>query len=247
MRTAARRTGIYFALSLVGTLWAGPGDASAIERLRERIALATDGSARIERTIVEGRPVGTRLAIPIGVETLEEVTAEGCAMASATIDDGGGARRLVIERGEGCPVNAPLRVRTTVASFYDWAGAKPAGFGNRSVGYRFVNTQPAVIAHYECELVLPKGFVVSAVEESIPAPSEKNPVPPFQIVRDGDRNGVRLSAQHLAIGDEGLIRFKFKSGDKSVLLLGGGLLVALAYLVWFRDLVGKPPGPGAGG
>ncbi len=246
MRASARSSGLGLGLSLAAALWCGPSEASTIESLRERIALARDGSARVERTIVEGPHVGARLAIPIGVETLDEVTAAGCAVASATIDDGGGVRQLVLERGDGCPVNAPLTVRTTVASFYDWAAAKPAGFGNRSVSYRFVNTQPAVIAHYECELVLPTGFVVSAVEESIPAPSEKNPVPPFQVVRDGDRNGVRLSAQSLAMGDEGLIRFKFKSGDKSNLLLGGGLLVALAYLVWFRDLVRKPQGPGAG-
>ena len=247
MTAAARRAGLGLGLALAGALWFGPSEASTIERLREHIALAKDGSARVERTLVAGQPAGGQLAIPIGVETLDEVTAEGCAVANATIDDGGGVRRLVIDRDHGCPVNVPLTVRTTVASFYDWAGAKPAGFGNRSVSYRFVNTQPAVIAHYECELVLPEGFVVSAVEASIPAPSEKNPVPPFQIIRDGDRNGVRLLAQNLAMGDEGSIRFKFKSGDKSVLLLGGGLLVALAYLVWFRDLVGKPPGPGAGG
>lgn len=246
MTAGARHAGLGVGLSLVGALWLGASEASTIERLREHVALARDGSARVERTVVEGQPAGARLVIPIGVETLEEVAAEGCAVARATIDDSGGVRQLVIERGGGCPVNAPLTVRTTAVSFYDWAGTKPAGFGNRSVGYRFVNTQAAVIVHYECELVLPKGFVVSAVEDSIPAPSEKNPVPPFQIVRDGDRNGVRLLAQNLAMGDEALVRFKFKRDDKSALLLGGGLLVALAYLVWFRDLVRKPRVPGAG-
>jgi hypothetical protein len=246
MRVASRRTAFRVALSLGGALWFASSDASTIERLCERIALGNDGSARVERTIVEGQPAGSRLAIPIGVETLDEVTLAGCDTASATVSARDGVRQLLIERGEGCSLTAPLTVRTTVAFFYDWAGTKPAAFGNRTVGYRFVNTQPAVITHYECELVLPKGFVVSAVEECIPAPSEKNPVPPFQIVRVGDRNGVRLFAQNLAMGDEGLIRFKFKSGDKPALLFGGGLAVALAYLIWFRDLVRKPRDPRAG-
>ena len=246
MTAAARRGKLVLALLLGGTLDCVLAHASAIERLRERIVVERDGSARVERTVAANASAGAEVAIPIGVETLEEVTLAGCAPATATVSVRGGVRHLLLEGGEGCSLNAPFTVKSTVASFYDWVAAKPEGFGNRVIGYRFVNTQPAVIKEYECEVVLPRGFVVSAVEESIPAPSEKNPVPPFQVVRDGERNGVRLRARDLAMGDEGMIRFRFKSGDKPVLLLAGGLAVAVAYLVGFRDLVRKRRDAGTG-
>lgn len=245
--SVARRGGrLVIALLLGCTLPSAPGHAFAIERLRERIVVERDGSARVERTLVANASAGAALAIPVGIETLEELTLAGCASATATASSRDGVRQLLIERGEGCSPNVPLTVRSRVASFYDWAAAKPEGFGNRTIGYRFVNTQPAVIKQYECELVLPRGFVVSAVRESVPAPSEKNPVPPFQIIRDGDRNGVRLCAKDLAMGDEGMIRFRFKGDDKPVLLLAGGLVAAFAYLVGFRDLVRKRRDAGTG-
>ncbi len=242
MRTAPLRNGLIAVVALAAALASRASGAATVERVHERITVELDGSARVERTIVPGRGPEGPLVTPFGFPPPTELTVLGCDGATAVVDPGGGAPRLVVEGAGETQMDGPITVRFTVPAFYDWVGAKSASFGNRTIGYRFVNTYPAVIGKYECELILPAGFLVSAVEESDPAPSDRNPAPPFQVIRREGRDGVRLSARDLAIGDDAMIRFRFKSSAKPVLLLVLGVVLIVAYLIGLRGLVGGQTG-----
>jgi len=243
-------------LLLAGTLAALliPGQpclATEISALSQRITVDEAGTGLVEVEVTVIAPTPGRIVVPLGFGAAQELQVEGQPGFAVTLEKSGGRPCLAIITDHASPQGQTVKARYTLPGFYEWNGKKRSDFGNRTLEYRFVNSQALPIAAFTAEVLLPPAFLVNSVEASIPELNETTPVAPFRVVRIGDRTGVRIRASKLGLGDTCMVQFRFKRGAKPVALLFVGLAAAALYLFAFRDLVwGQPNGreaaPGGG-
>lgn len=110
-------------------------------------------------------------------------------------------------------------------------------FGNYNFSYKFINTRSKVIDTYKVYFFLPAKYVVTSITETIPKVKSSNPDFPFELGRIEGLNYVMLKNHKMSIGESSFIKFRFKEEKKSMLLFTVLILIAGAYLVFFRDLI----------
>ena len=145
------------------------------------------------------------------------------------VESGAGAAHLVLE-------NVPGASRVEVDLDVPGEPPKAGGWGNRPFTHELVNTSPLAIASYKADLMLPEGYSVSTIDEIVPEASAKTPL---DLVREGSRRGVSLTTGQLEVGSRVVVRLHYRSDRRSPLLAGILAVLAIAYLVRFRDLVRK--------
>jgi len=213
-----------------------------IASLTEKIALDASGAAKVEIAVKLAKAEPGTLLVTTGFKTADGLKIEGLAGATVALAEKDGVRVFAITTPVAPSEKDPVKLSFTVPGFYDWKKEKVADFGNRGLEYRFLNTLPTRVQSYAMELMLPAGYVVNTVEDSMPKLTSKSPAPPYQIVRNGDQYGIAIKASKLGVGDFSMVRIRFKDGNKSTGFLLAGLAVCALYLIGFRDTVR----PGAG-
>jgi len=137
------------------------------------------------------------------------------------------------------PHNTEYHLEFHLPLLFNFNKEKVADFGNYTFKYRFTNTMVAEIKNYSSEIILPDGYVVTSIDETIPKQTEDNPASPFQVTSNGKKNSLIIKAQKLKIGEQAFIKMQIKSANKSSFLFISLLLVGILYLYFFRDLVVK--------
>jgi hypothetical protein len=135
------------------------------------------------------------------------------------------------------PHNTEYRLEFTLPQLFNFSKEKVADFGNYTFRYRFTNTMLAEINNYSSEVILPYGYVITSIDETIPRQTEDNPVSPFQVTNNEKKNSLIIKVPKLKIGEQAFIKMQIKSDKKSMFLLISLVLAGILYLYFFRDLV----------
>jgi hypothetical protein len=224
---------------LVQTLWylaavAGLAFAGPSLGIHERITVRDDGSAEITFVIMpEGMPPGAIL-IPcayVGVEHLASPDSNIIVRLQEDQD----TRFFVLEAGD--QEGRPVTICMEVPRYVDWQGKKRTDFGNMTLNHTFRNTTSRTVTTYRGDILLPEWLTVTSVVSSIPAQTEKDPVSPYDILRDGERDGVSIRSRDILPGDAAAITFRCKPAEKSPVLFGLFALAGVAYLILFRNVL----------
>jgi hypothetical protein len=127
-----------------------------------------------------------------------------------------------------------------IPDFQKFEEQKLLQFGNRILKYRFSNTQLAEIADFSTEIILPDGYVVTSIDETVPKMTEESPESPTRLSTVGKNVSIVLKAPRLVLGEQAFMKLQCKSGTKSPLIGIGLLCIGILYLIFFRDLVRRP-------
>jgi hypothetical protein len=211
-----------------------------IASLSEKIEMDATGAAKVKIAARLAKAEPGTLLIPTSFKAVEGLKIDGLAGASVALTEKDGVRSFAITTPVAPSEKEPVMVSFSVPGFYDWKKEKVADFGNRGLEYRFLNTLPTRVQSYSMQLMLPPGYVVNTVEDSLPKLTSKSPSPPYQIVRSGDQYGISIKSSKLGVGDYCMVRIRFKDGSKSTAFLMSGLLLAGVYLIAFRGTARTP-------
>jgi hypothetical protein len=233
---------LFQALWLLVTL-AGTAAAELSLGLHERITVRDDGSADVTLVVTpQGMPPGP-IMIPCAYAGVEHLASPDSTVVVLLQEDQD-IRFFRLEAGE--PGDRTITIRMEVPRYVDWQGKKRADFGNMTLTHTFRNTTSRTLTTYRGDIFLPEWLTVTSVVSSIPAQTEKDPVSPYDILRDGARAGVSIRSRDLRPGDAAAITFRCKPAEKSPVLFGLFALAGLAYLILFRDVLKeKTNGPAA--
>ena len=137
------------------------------------------------------------------------------------------------------PGDYTLLIEAYVDEFLDWEDAGPEEFETYEWDLMYENTQPRSIDHSSLTIILPKGWNFHRVLDSAPPFKKKDPKPPYTFSRDGDLASVTISRAPLNYRDQLGLTFAFKQERKGSTIVAVGVVIALLYLFFFRDLILK--------
>lgn len=207
---------------------------ATISKLRHSLDISTAGSAVLTMHCVFAEQPKDWLLLPcnFGIDTAT-VQLQGSTLRPTVLDTNG-VRYIIILPAYVSAGNA-VTITAEVPGYLDLAKATSAEYGHIPVKQKFVNNIPNRVANYMLSIILPEGFVVNGVDESLPKMQPNNPDIPFFIENIGGRHTVKLVAKDLKPGDNAMISFTARQEQKSMLFLALLILASLAYLYWFRD------------
>ncbi len=212
------------------------GHAQELSRYEETVTLAADGTAAI-RIVLEPRGAGgLPVLLPVPSAALRGLRARGIAPPGLRLIARGGNRFLALDLPPTIGAAKTIEIEYAADGYFK-AGGRPGPFGNRPLQYRFVNVSFAAIDRFAAALVLPEGHVFNAVGRFVPEPEKEGMVAPFAIARAGGRIVGRIALGPLVLGDEVALACTFRAARRSKLILVILAILALAYLVFFRDLL----------
>ncbi len=224
-----------FALLLIlAAVVAGPAAGATVKRYAEEVRLARDGSAAVTLNVAVSGTPGESVRLPFGHAKADLATlrvAGGLDPRVETLE--GGLPVLVVTLP---PEPAPLEVRVTVPGLVDFGKAK--AFGNRVLSHELVNATPASCGRYEGTFLVPEGFRVNTIVETVPAESENSATRPYEVVRVDGRDGLRLTEPSLDPAKRVAMKLRFKPAAHAPLFPGLLIAVGALYLYRFRDLAG---------
>ena len=210
---------------------------------QETIDLQPDGSARVEVRIKPASPDARELMIPCTLGEAMTGVVQKPGPVSIEPRKLGGASVFVVSRGETDPPLTELILSYTASGAFDPETAKKTDYGNTIGKYRFAQLNPLTISSFSAELILPKGLQLKAVDEFSPKAGKDDPNEPYQfLVASDGRKIVSIHLSQVKFGQAVSMKWRQFRKDGQYGLLGGMLVLALLYLVFFRDLVmGIPP------
>ncbi len=202
----------------------------------ETVTLRPDGSALVRLVLTLPRNGGGEIVLPLSRGPLRDlvVLQPAAAAVRAFEDKGNFLLGLTIPAGAETPVTVEMTY--SVDGCFQ-AGGEASAFGNRDLTYRFINTAFERIGTFKAALVLPAGYVVSAVSDYLPKARVEGGAYPYEIGRRSGLDVGRISADGLKLGDSVMLRMTFKSAKKSKPLFFVLLAVAGVYLTAFRGLL----------
>ncbi|HMN47539.1 MAG TPA: hypothetical protein PKD67_00220 [Ignavibacteriaceae bacterium] len=140
----------------------------------------------------------------------------------------------------GIKDSSKLEIKFTLPEYFVIKNEQVEEFGNYTFKKKFVNTTSTQIKNFSSEIILPSGYVITSVLETIPKQASEDPVSPFQISRTNELNSVIIKTPILKLGDNTFIKFRFKSESKSPILMILFVIVGGFYLIYFRDIIKSP-------
>jgi len=221
------------------TVQTATAQLSSIGTYHEKIVIDESGSARVTLSLIlEGCTAPQR--IPLEYSIFIDFINRTAALYEVDTARVGATRFLVVR---GCRASRDtVEVEFTVPHYFDRTKLKKEAHGNYRLSRRFVQTAESEIASFERTIVLPKGFVVSSVDESIPQYTEKDSKSPFTISKIADRHALTLRAKNMKLGDVAMVSMRVKEEGKSAVLFGILMLAGLFHLIFFRDVLKEQPG-----
>lgn len=216
-----------------------PSFGRELTRYNETVVLHRDGSAAVRLSLVLAGQAEPTILIPVRYAALLNVQAPGIAPAAVRQVENKGNYFVALDfGGSGARPEAPMAIEVSFqVKNYFASNGQSGPFGNRELGYRFVNVTFARIEKFSAELILPAGYVFNAISDFSPKPKKSGMASPFTISRRDGRDAIRLAVEDVKLGDEIALNGTFKSGKKSKLLLWVLIALAVAYLVFFRDIL----------
>jgi hypothetical protein len=130
-----------------------------------------------------------------------------------------------------------ITITFTDTAFFNLKKAKIQDFGNYSFEYRFSNISETKFKNVQTVIFLPPDYAITSIDESYPKPSNKNPNNPCEVKSVNNLNTISIKNANFDIGDELILKFRFKQDSKSKILFAALLLSAVLYLIIFRDLI----------
>lgn len=233
MSPAAKRRKAALAALGVLLLAAADGYGQELRRYEETVLLAADGSAAVRVVLEFRRGGGGLLLLSVRSAALRDVRAKGVELLAPRPVEKGGNHFLALAPPAGA---AAAEVAFTVDGYFR-AGGRPGPFNTRKLEYRFVNVSFAAVERFSVDLVLPTGRVFNALGRFVPEPERQGMVIPFAIVRRDGRLAGRIVLEGLGLGDEVALECTTRPARRSRWLLLALAALALAYLVFFRDVL----------
>jgi hypothetical protein len=245
-KTAAwRKRAIFFCLFVLCLGVRTQAYAQEIPRYDETVTLNRDSSAAIRLFLAVADWSEPRILIPVRYPSLLDLQAPGFPPTAVRVLENKGNHFVALDfTGSGTrptTIGISFRVKNYFAG-----GGQPGPFGNKDLGYRFVNVTFALIGKFSAELVLPAGYIFNAIGEFSPKPKKSGMAMPYTISRKNGKNIARMTVANVKLGDEITFHCTFKSTKKSRPLFFVLIALAIAYLFLFRDLL-KSGENGAGG
>ncbi len=205
-------------------------------RYDETVVLQSDGSAGIRLSLMFAERVGAKLLIPVRHKSLLNLQAQGIAPAVVRQVESKGNYFVALDFAGSGVSPAAIRISFQVKNYFT-SGGPSAPFGNRELSFRFMNVTFTRIEKFSAELVLPGANVFNAISSFSPKPKKSGVAFPYAISRKFGKNVCSISADDVKLGDEITLNCTFKSAKKSKLLLLVLTALAVAYLVFFRDIL----------
>ena len=220
-------------LLLLAAVLAGPAAGATVAGYREEIRLAANGSAAVRLRVDVSGNAGEEVRLPFGHAKADLATlkAGGAAVRVETID--GGLPVLVATLSSG---TGPVEVDVSVPSFLDWK--KEKAFRNRTFAHELVNATTLSCGRYEGTYLLPPGYRVNTVVETVPEDGETSATRPYEVVRVDGRDGLKLTEPSLDPARRVAAKVRFKPAAPLPLFAPIVVAVAGAWLFLFRDLAG---------
>jgi len=233
------------ALAIGLLLFASAASAAEIRSYAVRIEAHPDGSGSVSAVVqIESATPGA-IAIPLGFATVADLRMiEGPAgtVLSASAANGQSLVQAVVPGGAPAALTIAFAF-TTKDVFLPVAPASGEKStlpeGSRVLRHAVMNSQPAPIRSYKAEAVFPEGLRAHAVREALPR-LRKAEAGPRVLLDDIDgKTGARLQVDRLLQGESASMQVELVPQGRSVAWLIAGLVLSLAYLVYFRDLVAR--------
>lgn len=233
-------------VGLVLLLCAVSASAAEIAAYDVTVRSQMTGPAVVEARIEIATPSPGDVLVPVAFATADALHAlEVPAGVTLTLERSDGASLLRIGVPAGMPTplvvtftfSIPPALPVPVVAAGERA-TLPAG--SRVARHAFVNTQPLRIARYTCLFVMPGGMRTHAIREALPRLGKTEVGPRVRLVDVDGLAGARLAAGPLRQGDSTSMQVEVVPHARPWGLLAAGVLLSVAYLVYFRDLVAPP-------
>jgi len=137
------------------------------------------------------------------------------------------------------PGDHVIAIAVRVDDFLDWDAAGPEEFGTYEWEVSYENNQPVAIDSSRLTIKLPEGWNFHRVLSSAPEFKKKDPKPPYTFSKVDGQASVAISSIPLKYRGKLAMEFSFKKEKKGTILIYVGLIIALLYLYYFKDLILK--------
>ena len=219
-----------------------------VENYREILEIHKDGSLTVTLNVT---PLyGREMALPIGFDDIEAPKILGTsyhfglnsAGKEVPIYQRRGASFLHLVPSDN-PVEAQedsvISVTFKVPAYMNWEKAS-GSHGIVRFSRTFLNHSDFFIRHYSLHYQLPTGYLLHDVSEVEPSyDPAKQPVPPYEILKTETGYQVALHEDNLGASARAMLQIKMVPQKKSLLPLIIGAILALLYLLFFRDVLKK--------
>ena len=204
-------------------------------RYSQHLLMDVGKETSVSLTLVVRSGETGRLAVPLAFGAISDLTFDDNRGHRVMFDPQSTPPVLLLENLDAGPDT--VHVRFTAKDFFNWDRAKKGAFGNYTVTSKFTQTVPEEIEEFSSEIVLPAGFIVNSIVESIPDYSENDAECPYQLRLVSERHAITIHSTKMKTGDVALLTIRMKSDQKSVIVLGGIVLLGVLYLIFFRDVL----------
>lgn len=212
-----------------------------------RLQANQDGSGTAVGTLsMTGCTPGT-LIIPCGFTGMEEVRlVESVPGAKLELEERTKSTQMRLTLPTGVPSQVDVTFSFSLKNVFQVIQLKvgeksPFPKSDRIFKHGFTNSQDLAIGVYRLEFVFPEGFVAQAIREQLPKPTKGEVSPRVTLSKLDGRQAAVLQLKGLQQGDDTSMTVELAPARRSLLWLVAGLVLAVLYLIGFRDLVsGKP-------
>ena len=207
-----------------------------IKKYSEKIFLNVDGSIKGEVEFIIKHDTSGSLMLPLNFVNGIKFYSDDSKVKDIEIDTMDGVRYIRINAKAAFDSSQTYKFQFLLKNYFDFEKNK-SEFGNFIFSYKYINTRPMRIDKFESFVVLPDGYVVSSILETIPKAKNNNPEFPFELGQIASKNYIKLKNSKMEIGADCFMKFRFKAEEKSKLLLIMLVIIAIGYLVFFRELI----------
>lgn len=209
-------------------------NAQVIQELKEEIKFDNKGSAELKVSIKSDKAAFKELLVPYNCKgKITEIIGNKLFIAKKVEIQG--ISYIYVTKSDSSSFKE-CDIAVKIDKFFDFDSAKILNFGNYILKYRFINTRFPKINNYSLKIVLPKNFNITSVDETIPEAVEDNPKIPFKLGKMDEHYFVELTGDNVKLGENLFIKFRFKETGKSLILALLFGVLAVGYLIIFRDL-----------
>lgn len=234
-----KRIMIVLCVLLVGVMTMGA--APSIKSYNENFTMAADGSGKVTTQVNFADLAAGTVDVPLttwqGIENVKWAGVPNGIQVQPVLK--GAAPHLRLAVPQGAPASFTMTFDFDVPAPKADAKGKDGSGKEKTLNFRFLNSSQVPVSGYSLKLLLPEGNVVRTVAEKTPK-GKGGQGAQVRYISEEQRQGLVLNAKNINFGDTASIRLIAVPEEKSpvlIILLG---VIAIIYMVGFRDIVKKP-------